>query len=110
MRGGKRANSGRKAGGKNSKPRLTAAVALRAAAEGCTPIEFLMAIMRDPDQNAALRVDCAKAALPYMHARLAPVEGAKPGHDEIIPLVDRLKAYARDEAIEASAGKVVSIK
>lgn len=42
----------------------------RAVAAGLTPLEYLLAIMRDEDQAQAERVDAAKAAAPYVHARL----------------------------------------
>jgi hypothetical protein len=48
----------------------------------------------------------AKAAAPYVHPRMAP---AQPGHPDpdFVPLHERLRAYARARAIQASEGKVV---
>jgi hypothetical protein len=37
------------------------------------PLDFLMAVMRDPNQPMERRMDAAKAAMPYRHTRLAPV-------------------------------------
>ena len=78
-RGGRRAGAGRKAGGASRKSR---AIADRAAAEGLTPLEFMLRIMRDgacpQGADAAqtiafhtLRFDAAKAAAPYLHPRLS---------------------------------------
>lgn len=39
------------------------------------PLKFLLAVMNDPDAGARLRVDAAKAALPFVHGRKG--EGGK---------------------------------
>lgn len=36
------------------------------------PLDFLLAVFRDPFQPMERRMDAAKAALPYRHTRLAP--------------------------------------
>ena len=36
------------------------------------PLDFMLRLMRDPDVDQAVRLDCAKSAAPYLHARLAP--------------------------------------
>ena len=69
-RGGKREGSGRKVG---SKVQKTALIAHRLAAEGQTPLDFIVELMRDESQPIELRLDCAKAAAPYIHPRLAMV-------------------------------------
>lgn len=53
--------------------------------------------------------EAAKDAAPYCHSRLAAVEGNKKPDDETVPLNERLAEYDREEAIEASAGKVVTL-
>lgn len=53
--------------------------------------------------------DCAQGAAPYMHPRLNPVEVKPQQEEQSVPLVDRLKAYAREDAIEQSSGKVVDL-
>lgn len=63
--------AGRKRGGKNAK---TAAIAHRAAAQGITPLEYMLDIMRDENADPVARMDMAKAAAPYIHPRLAAVE------------------------------------
>jgi hypothetical protein len=85
-RGGARANAGRKAG---SATKRTRAIADKAAAEGITPLEFMLEIMRtetdsditDPrvlTDRLAMRFEAAKAAAPYIHPRLAAIEHTGP--------------------------------
>ena len=69
--GGARNGSGRKAGAATVKTRE---VADRAAAEGLTPLDYLLSIVRDDLKDEAKRIDCAKAAAPYVHARLSNVD------------------------------------
>jgi hypothetical protein len=47
-----------------------------AKASGITPLEFMLAKMRDTNATEAERMDAAKAAAPFVHARLAAVEHA----------------------------------
>ncbi len=41
---------------------------------GLTPLEHMLAVMRDPETPPQRRDDLAKACAPYMHARLAAVD------------------------------------
>ena len=85
-RGGARKGAGRKRG---SVTRKTAEIANRAAAEGITPLEYMLKLLRDePPADAdaqvrlrydALRFEAAKAAAPYMHPRLNAIEHSGPG-------------------------------
>ena len=70
-RGGARKGAGRKAGQPNKK---TAQLQAAVAASGITPLDFLLKIMRDEEAAQALRIDCAKSAAPYVHAKLASVD------------------------------------
>lgn len=91
-RGGARANSGRKKGTANKKTRE---IADRAAAEGITPLEYMLKVMRadipddlEPrDRLAAenMRFEAAKAAAPYIHPRLAAVEHTGKDGNALIP-------------------------
>jgi len=79
--GGARPGAGRKPGSANVRTRE---IADRAAAEGLTPLEYLVELMRKPyPENAtpevmaaydSMRMDAAKAAAPYMHPRLGNVD------------------------------------
>lgn len=101
MRGGARSGAGRK---KGAATKRTREIADRALAEGITPLEFMLKIMREdrPPEDAdiaqrvafhTLRFEAAKAAAPYMHPRLAAVEHTGPGggailHDVTITVID----------------------
>ena len=45
---------------------------------GRLPLDYLLGIMRDQDQDARWRLDAAKAAAPYCHARLSSTELSGP--------------------------------
>ena len=68
--GGARPGAGRKKGGRN---RLTEE-AVAKANDGLSPLDYLLSVMRDAEAEAARRIDAAKAAAPYVHARLQPVD------------------------------------
>ena len=68
MRGGNRECSGRKTG---SVAKIDHAARKTAHAGGITPLEFLLAIMRDDTENRGARLDAAKAAAPYCHAKVS---------------------------------------
>ena len=69
--GGKRPGAGRPRGSKTKKSQV---IAIAAMAEGITPLEFMLSIMRDESVDGAIRMDMAKACAPYTHARLASTE------------------------------------
>ncbi len=49
--------------------------ARKAAAEGgIMPLEFMLNVLRDDNVPREERMDAAKAAAPYVHAKLASVE------------------------------------
>lgn len=77
-RGGKREGAGRKPGSKN---RLDEVQRNSVAATGTTPLAYMIAVMRDPNAPIARRDEMAKAAAPYMHARLASIEQTTPPPD-----------------------------
>jgi hypothetical protein len=43
-----------------------------------TPLDYLLGIIRDKDQDGRSRLDAAKAAAPYCHARLSAIELSGP--------------------------------
>lgn len=71
MKGGRREGAGRKKGSKNKK---TIDLLASVAKQGVTPLQFMLAIMNNPKKSPALRADMAKAAAPYVHARLGAIE------------------------------------
>lgn len=70
-KGGARAGAGRKPGVRNKK---TAALLERVQAEGETPLQFLLGQMRNINNPRDVRIDAAKAAAPYVHAKLQNIE------------------------------------
>jgi hypothetical protein len=80
MRGGKREGAGRKPG---SVSRIDAEARQRAAAGGMMPLDYLLSIMRDENENKRERIDAAKAAAPYCHARLASTELSGPSGEPV---------------------------
>jgi hypothetical protein len=69
--GGARLGAGRKAG---SLTRATEAKLAEVTASGVTPLDYMLGIMRDEAADRAARADMAKAAAPYVHAKLAAVD------------------------------------
>lgn len=70
---------------------------------------LLVAVYKDGDLPLPVRIDAAKAAIRYEKPALAPQDAAaKDPSQKALP--ERLKEYAREEAIEASAGKVVELR
>lgn len=75
-RGGSRPNAGRKPGAVN---KATKAAREMAEATGVTPLEFMLNRMRDEQAPMADRMDMAKAAAPFIHAKLSSVEASLTG-------------------------------
>ena len=72
QRGGKRPGAGRPKGSPNKiKLDVTDAVerVKLALAEGVTPLEYLLEVMRDESLAIELRLEAAKAAAPFCHRR-----------------------------------------
>lgn len=73
--GGARPGAGRKPG---SIRKATAAAQAKAAETGILPLDFMLDRMRDEGAPIADRMDMAKAAAPYIHAKLSSVEATGP--------------------------------
>jgi len=71
MKGGYRPNAGRPKGAKTryKKAETVADISAAAASENLTPLEFMLKIMRDPNEDADRRARMAIAAAPFCHAR-----------------------------------------
>jgi len=68
--GGARPGAGRPKGARNKRHEELVENAL---AGGVTPLEYLLSVMQNEDADEAKRLDAAKAAAPYVHARLNAV-------------------------------------
>ena len=95
-RGGKRPGAGRKLGSVMTK---TAAIAQALAKEGATPLEFLLAVMRDESQPLATRLNCAQAAAPFIHPRLATIHQTirDEKQEGLQKVIDSMLAYEAKE-------------
>ena len=54
--------------------KVTLARAAEVAASGLTPLQYMLGVLRDPNEGPARRLDAAKSAAPYCHHRLASLE------------------------------------
>ncbi|MFH1010216.1 MAG: hypothetical protein V1784_03155, partial [bacterium] len=73
--GGARPNTGGKRAGSGRKPKVL--VALEPSPAAATPLDVLLAIMRDAKADQRVRFEAAKAAAPYLHAKVG--EAGKKG-------------------------------
>jgi len=80
-RGGKRTGSGRKVG---SATKRTREIADAAIADGLTPLEYMLGILRNDKAASEMRFEAAKAAAPYVHPRLQAIEHGGPGGGNIM--------------------------
>lgn len=67
---------GRKTGGrkKGVPNRASAAKTAAVAASGLTPLDFMLAVLRDESAEPLARFEAAKAAAPYVHPKFASIE------------------------------------
>ena len=64
---------------------MTQEAADKAAKMGEMPLDYLLRVMRDVGADEAKRIDCAKAAAPYLHAKRAPVNSE--GEDAALTVI-----------------------
>lgn len=69
--GGARVGAGRKPGSVNAR---SAEVIASALAEGKSPLEYMLDVMRDDEADPARRAWAAEKSAPYLHPRPAPME------------------------------------
>jgi hypothetical protein len=74
--GSPRPSAGRPKGVRNVK---TVEQIAKVEAAGITPLEYMLGVLRDKSAETALRMDAAKAAAPYVHARLSAIEAVVTG-------------------------------
>jgi len=89
-RGGFRPNSGRKPGSPNKRKRR---IVDRAAAEGITPVEFLLQTMRDETLELHVRMQAARDAAPFVHPRLAAISARA---DFRVAPIDQASIYVQE--------------
>lgn len=81
-RGGARPGAGRKKGAITKRTREIAETALEG---GLTPLDYMLSILRDEGKSEAMRFEAAKAAAPFVHAKLASVEANLQGDFTMAP-------------------------
>ena len=59
---------------KGTKNKATKAREEILAKTGLTPLEYMLSVLCDPNQETSVRMDAAKGAAPYVHPKLANVE------------------------------------
>lgn len=69
--GGARQGAGRKKGAPN---KITAEAQKKAAETGIMPLDYMLEMLRNESLPAEDRFEAAKAAAPYVHAKLSSVE------------------------------------
>lgn len=91
---------GAKTGGraKGTPNKRTVEVIAAVEASGLTPLDYMLSILRDDSNEVNVRFEAAKAAAPYVHARLAAIEvGNK--DNKAFEIVGKLQ---RDAAVKAA--------
>ena len=83
-KGGSRPGAGRK---KGAATRLNAQARAKAAEGGIMPLDYLLGLLRDPGEKQEVRIDAAKAAAPYVHARLANVAHTGPDGGQLTVVI-----------------------
>lgn len=78
---------GRPAGSRNQI--VKNAIAEMKASGKQTPLEYLLSVMHDEDEHRFTRMDAAKAAAPYVHAKLASVTTHTP-NDALLGQIQKL--------------------
>lgn len=66
--GGAREGAGRP---KGRRSRKTEERLSKIESSGLTPLDYMLTILRDTEQDQAVRLDAAKSAAPYIHPKLA---------------------------------------
>lgn len=92
--GGARTGAGRKPG---AATKLNEAARQKALEGGLTPLDYMLSVLRDESNSMADRMDAAKAAAPYVHAKLASVEHTGKGGGAIAISIDRPPRETREE-------------
>lgn len=76
--GGYRPGAGRPRGSKNKFRQETGAdIAVAAAAEDITPLEYMLRVMRDPREDKDRRARMAIACAPFIHPKAGEGKGKK---------------------------------
>jgi hypothetical protein len=113
MARGKKAGSRKTGGRKRGTPnritiRMRGTFAETAGEFSADALATLVEIMGDKAAPASARVRCAEIVQDRAHGKAAPILETNRDPD-FVPLAERLKWYARRDAVDAAEGKVVQI-
>jgi hypothetical protein len=76
----------------------TATLAVQAGADGLSPVELLLGIVRDENQSLTFRAQCAGIVLPYVTPRLANVQiERKPNNQVLAQILERMERIKQDD-------------
>ena len=101
-RGGKREGGGRPKGSAN---KLSDIAVMRAAESGEMPLDYMLAIMRNPDMSDNMRFAAAQAAAPYCHSRRTVVSGDQENPLMVVGRIERVIVKAIEGEYEDLAGQ-----
>lgn len=87
IKGGVRPGAGRKPGAPNKK---TAELQKAVAESGVTPLDYMLSVLRDVNNDPKERLAAANMAAPYVHAKLASVEVSGKGGGPVMFAVSSL--------------------
>lgn len=77
------------------------------AAQGITPLDYMLGIVRNESEDKTVRLDAAKAAAPYVHARLQTTTLAgDPEKPLKVETMSELEAARRLAFLMKAAGNV----
>jgi hypothetical protein len=84
----------KKTGGrrKGTRNKLTALREAEIAASGLTPLDYMLRVLRDENENMSRRDEMAKAAAPYCHPRLSTVDAKVNVSSSLAEALDALKS------------------
>lgn len=64
--------------------------------QGMTPLEYLTSVYQSDAVELSQRIDAAKAAAPYVHAKLASVELSGKDGKDLMPTTIKIEAGSAD--------------
>ena len=84
---------------KGSANKATAAKEAAIAASGLTPLDYMLSLLRDEKNDGLTRFEAAKAAAPYVHARLQATQltGSNGGPVETVTTIELVGGEPDDE-------------
>ncbi len=94
---------GRKKGSLNKRTLM-----IEHARSGSLPLDYMLKVMRDEKEDKLLRLEMAKAAAPYCHARLRPVDSA--GKTVPIVIYTHLSLEKDDADLEYAGRRLIEDK